>query len=275
MPSNRTNNTAPSLQNRANNTAPSLQTRTNNIAPPSQSRTNNIAPSLQNRANNVALPSQNRTNNVVNAGKSANDSDSKREMAFDCSICMELNEEDVIVATECGHLFHKGCVSPWIQQAGTCPSCRVRVTIASLRKIFVSVNSSGNASTSNTTNSRSNKNDNNKNKNNVNNNSNNNRRIRQNRRAPVTSPTTFNRSIWLSSQDKQMTEQSLTSMISQRFNIPSEKLSIRSLQKRGAPQPPRYVSFKIGVDTESTFNALLVSTKWPVTFRVREFIQNN
>lgn len=66
---------------------------------------------------------------------------SRGEMTFDCGICMEFNEQDVVVATECGHVFHKSCVAPWIQQTQTCPSCRVRATLSSLRKIFASVSS--------------------------------------------------------------------------------------------------------------------------------------
>ncbi|XP_031627746.1 putative GPI-anchored protein pfl2 [Contarinia nasturtii] len=65
---------------------------------------------------------------------------SKGEMILDCSICMDFKENDEIVATQCGHIFHKGCVSPWIQEAGTCPTCRLRISIASLLKLFVNVN---------------------------------------------------------------------------------------------------------------------------------------
>lgn len=222
--------------------------------------------------------SQQRTNIVTNINQPkipAKAPAPKGEMAFDCSICMS-NEHDVIVATECGHVFHKECVTPWIQQAGTCPSCRVRVTIVSLRKIFIPASSSGKASTSNATKPQTNGN------NNRNNNNSNNKNNVVNRRRPNTnrnslSPTMFNRSIWLSSTDKNMTEQSLAIYISSRFHfISPQQVLIKSLKKAGVPQrPPKFVSFKIDVDTENTYNTILDITKWPRTFRVREFIQRN
>lgn len=100
------------------------------------------------------LSSQQPKNSIANVSRTEiapSASTSKGEMAFDCSICMEFNDKDVIVATECGHVFHKDCVTPWIHGAGTCPTCRVRVTISSLRKIFVSVSSRGGASASTVT----------------------------------------------------------------------------------------------------------------------------
>lgn len=77
--------------------------------------------------------------NIKKTAAKKNRPTTKGNMAIDCNICMESRESDVKVATECGHVFHDKCVSPWIQQNATCPTCRKSATIGSLRKIFVSV----------------------------------------------------------------------------------------------------------------------------------------
>ncbi|RCV11383.1 hypothetical protein SETIT_2G181600v2 [Setaria italica] len=42
-----------------------------------------------------------------------------------CTICLEtfLVEEQVVV-TPCNHMFHQGCIAPWVKSHGTCPVCR-------------------------------------------------------------------------------------------------------------------------------------------------------
>jgi Ring finger domain len=43
----------------------------------------------------------------------------------ECCICMEgFTHQDVIVETNCRHLFHKNCCREWLRQARTCPVCR-------------------------------------------------------------------------------------------------------------------------------------------------------
>ncbi len=37
---------------------------------------------------------------------------------------------DVIVATECHHVFHKHCCEEWLRQARTCPVCRTDIVAA-------------------------------------------------------------------------------------------------------------------------------------------------
>lgn len=201
----------------------------------------------------------------------------KGEMTFDCSICMEFNENYMIVATECGHIFHKECVSPWIQQAGTCPTCRLRATTASLRKLFVSISKKvDDASSSNDTkNARNSTNANRRRANNNATQQNRSNKTNSNRPlVPVTIPlTSFTRSIWLSSTDKTVNNQTLATTIRQKFNFGPEKVAIKSLRKQNSPQCS-YVSFKINVDSQNTFDTLLNITAWPRTFRVREFIQH-
>jgi hypothetical protein len=43
-------------------------------------------------------------------------------------ICMaNFSSDDDIVATECDHVFHKGCCQEWLKQARTCPVCRTDI----------------------------------------------------------------------------------------------------------------------------------------------------
>lgn len=43
----------------------------------------------------------------------------------ECCICMmEYKDGEVIVATPCGHVFHKRCCREWLQLSRTCPVCR-------------------------------------------------------------------------------------------------------------------------------------------------------
>ncbi|KDO20826.1 hypothetical protein SPRG_13641 [Saprolegnia parasitica CBS 223.65] len=50
-----------------------------------------------------------------------------------CPICLvpfgasELCQAGVIVVTSCKHLFHAGCIGHWIDQATSCPLCRVPI----------------------------------------------------------------------------------------------------------------------------------------------------
>jgi E3 ubiquitin-protein ligase RNF115/126 len=49
----------------------------------------------------------------------------------DCAVCKEqfkLETEDpdeqVVVSLPCQHIFHEGCILPWLKSSGTCPVCR-------------------------------------------------------------------------------------------------------------------------------------------------------
>jgi len=42
-----------------------------------------------------------------------------------CPVCMDaICEESPAVKMPCNHLFHDGCLRPWLQQHNSCPSCR-------------------------------------------------------------------------------------------------------------------------------------------------------
>lgn len=46
----------------------------------------------------------------------------------ECCICMvDFVADDVIVATECEHIFHKLCCQEWLRQSRTCPVCRTDI----------------------------------------------------------------------------------------------------------------------------------------------------
>ena len=48
----------------------------------------------------------------------------KKENSEICAVCYERCENDEKHKTECGHVFHLGCLMPWIKNNNTCPCCR-------------------------------------------------------------------------------------------------------------------------------------------------------
>ncbi|KAK9013341.1 hypothetical protein V6N11_041354 [Hibiscus sabdariffa] len=58
-----------------------------------------------------------------------------REPTFNCTICMgSLTEE---TSTRCGHIFCKACIKAEIAAQGKCPTCRKRVTVKELIRVFL------------------------------------------------------------------------------------------------------------------------------------------
>ena len=45
----------------------------------------------------------------------------------ECCICMDIGDNITWSMLQCGHKFHKECISPWIQINHTCPICRLRI----------------------------------------------------------------------------------------------------------------------------------------------------
>ena len=42
-----------------------------------------------------------------------------------CPICIKCFDKDsVIYKLECGHIFHRDCLKPWLEKIGNCPCCR-------------------------------------------------------------------------------------------------------------------------------------------------------
>ena len=48
------------------------------------------------------------------------------DSAENCSICIDEYGKDTSVLTElqCGHVFHRDCISQWLTKNGSCPNCR-------------------------------------------------------------------------------------------------------------------------------------------------------
>ncbi|EFC44897.1 hypothetical protein NAEGRDRAFT_5673, partial [Naegleria gruberi] len=42
-----------------------------------------------------------------------------------CAVCIcDFEECDELIRLPCGHVFHKDCVSTWLNEHNTCPTCR-------------------------------------------------------------------------------------------------------------------------------------------------------
>jgi hypothetical protein len=48
----------------------------------------------------------------------------KKENSEVCAVCREVCENEEKHKTECGHVFHLGCLIPWLKNNNTCPCCR-------------------------------------------------------------------------------------------------------------------------------------------------------
>jgi hypothetical protein len=54
--------------------------------------------------------------------------DNNNAKSSECSICLTAYEnKEIIIELPCWHIFHKGCISPWLKREVTCPICRENV----------------------------------------------------------------------------------------------------------------------------------------------------
>ncbi|KAE8685314.1 putative glutaredoxin-C14-like [Hibiscus syriacus] len=58
-----------------------------------------------------------------------------REPSFSCPICMNLFTEEM--STRCGHIFCKECIKAALAVQGRCPTCRKKVTMKELIRVFL------------------------------------------------------------------------------------------------------------------------------------------
>lgn len=56
------------------------------------------------------------------------------EVRFTCGICLDTMKEES--STKCGHVFCKSCIVDAIRLQGKCPTCRTRMSVRSIRRIF-------------------------------------------------------------------------------------------------------------------------------------------
>ncbi|KAF5195219.1 hypothetical protein FRX31_015194 [Thalictrum thalictroides] len=53
-----------------------------------------------------------------------------------CAICIEDMEGDEVRTIGCNHTFHNKCISKWVEEKATCPSCRFNMSSSLFWKIF-------------------------------------------------------------------------------------------------------------------------------------------
>ncbi|KAJ7950470.1 E3 ubiquitin-protein ligase RNF4 [Quillaja saponaria] len=58
-----------------------------------------------------------------------------KEPTFNCPICMGPLVEEM--STRCGHIFCKSCIKAAISAQGKCPTCRKKVTVKELIRVFL------------------------------------------------------------------------------------------------------------------------------------------
>lgn len=60
------------------------------------------------------------------------------KMLISCNICRDkiISTHDVIITSNCGHLYHKACFEPWIKANPTCPTCRSKQKTKAIKVFF-------------------------------------------------------------------------------------------------------------------------------------------
>lgn len=59
-----------------------------------------------------------------------------------CAVCLDelaAGSDEDATALPCGHMFHRGCLVPWLKQRNTCPVCRCEVEPQRLQVVTVDV----------------------------------------------------------------------------------------------------------------------------------------
>ena len=61
----------------------------------------------------------------------------KKESAETCAVCREECENSNKHKTVCGHVFHLGCLMPWLKNNNTCPCCREELYTHTLNNLSI------------------------------------------------------------------------------------------------------------------------------------------
>lgn len=63
-----------------------------------------------------------------------------------CPLCLiPAMKKDEIVATACGHCYHKTCIVKWLSEKKFCPSCRRPATTFTLKKLYIELSDTENS----------------------------------------------------------------------------------------------------------------------------------
>uniref|UniRef100_A0AC34F891 RING-type domain-containing protein n=1 Tax=Panagrolaimus sp. ES5 TaxID=591445 RepID=A0AC34F891_9BILA len=55
----------------------------------------------------------------------------------ECVICLSSLPSSDAYTTQCGHIFHEGCIKTWLNTTKNCPTCRLTAREYHLIKLFV------------------------------------------------------------------------------------------------------------------------------------------
>lgn len=64
---------------------------------------------------------------------------------YDCSICCKTYDNGQVMALECGHIFHRNCLTQWFKLGTTCPKCKQITSMDEALSIYLDNKTQGNS----------------------------------------------------------------------------------------------------------------------------------